>query len=580
MRTTNDTYTDSNFSTFIRDSYQKNSLGYYPLLKFRENLYNICQSKFSEFANSRKDDLKLIVNNKIFQHISISDYFNNSSNDTSSDRLTPIPIINKRKLKNESEKKELNQFQRNVVLMRRIEYTNKMKKKTLKKKYNNQINQIIYIQKMIRGYLVRKVIRQVNIINETLMNFLYLITLCIKKKYFYNLINNISYNLEQNKNDEKEIEEKKYKKESYTNTNTNINLNTNNETITKNDIYNNDNDYKLVQNTKFFDEDNNILENSKNDYDILKEKVKFTDKNINNINEINKDEVDITFNAKNGIKLNNNGINQDKSNKNIYNINNTNKNKDNNYINIYNNKNKDNNNINNINNNIDNNKYIDNNNINKNNYNIKDKRSMALLNAQLNEVKNIKTEQDIINNLNNYNNYNNYNNNNNYNKNIINKSNFNSPFQIDSIIENDEYIDFSGKCSLKKDSKKINIINENNTKEIPNNKNPFNLYLSDISSRKIKKAKTEIIQRQFRKYLSKKGYYGKFDKRKISIIYLLKNMILCNIKIYVFNTLKILYKDIKDITLTQDDNFFNITTERIEKIKKCYKAASEQIKHK
>ena len=206
MRTTNDTYTDSNFSTFIRDSYQKNSLGYYPLLKFRENLYNICQSKFSEFANSRKDDLKLIVNNKIFQHISISDYFNNSSNDTSSDRLTPIPIINKRKLKNESEKKELNQFQRNVVLMRRIEYTNKMKKKTLKKKYNNQINQIIYIQKMIRGYLVRKVIRQVNIINETLINFLYLITLCIKKKYFYNLINNISYNLEQNKNDEKEIE--------------------------------------------------------------------------------------------------------------------------------------------------------------------------------------------------------------------------------------------------------------------------------------------------------------------------------------------------------------------------------------
>ena len=529
MRTINETYTESNYSTFIKESFQKNSSGYYPLLKFKENLYNTCQSKFSEFANSKKGDLKLIVNNKINQKMSINDYFNNSSNDTGSEKLTPIPIINKRKIKNEDEKKELNKFQRNVVLMRRLEYANKMKKKTLKKKYNSQINQIIFIQKIIRGYLVRKVIGQVNIINETLLNFLYLITLCIKKKYFYYLINNISINLVQNENAEEETEERKYKKESNLNTNTNQNLNTNNETITKNDYYNNDNDYKLIQNTKIFNEENNVLEDSKNDNDILKEKVKITDKNINNINEINKDEVDITFNAKNRINLNNNEneINQNK----FYNIN-----------------------------------KINNNKVNINN---KDKRSMALLNAQLDEIKNMKTQQDIINDINNNNI-----------KNIINNTKFTSPFQIDNVIENDDYIDFSGKCSLKKESKKINIINENNVENIPNNRNPLNLYLSEISLREIQKAKTEIIQRQFRRYLSKKGYYGKFDKRKISIIYLLKNMILCNIKIYVFNTLKILYKDIKDITLTQDDNFFNITTERIEKIKKCYKAASEQIKHK
>ena len=172
MRTINETYTESNYSTFIKESFQKNSSGYYPLLKFKENLYNTCQSKFSEFANSKKGDLKLIVNNKINQKMSINDYFNNSSNDTGSEKLTPIPIINKRKIKNEDEKKELNKFQRNVVLMRRLEYANKMKKKTLKKKYNSQINQIIFIQKIIRGYLVRKVIGQVNIINETLLNFL------------------------------------------------------------------------------------------------------------------------------------------------------------------------------------------------------------------------------------------------------------------------------------------------------------------------------------------------------------------------------------------------------------------------
>ena len=38
---------------------------------------------------------------------------------------------------------------------------------------------------MIRGYLVRKVISQVNIINDTLANFIFLISFCIKKKYFF-----------------------------------------------------------------------------------------------------------------------------------------------------------------------------------------------------------------------------------------------------------------------------------------------------------------------------------------------------------------------------------------------------------
>jgi hypothetical protein len=43
--------------------------------------------------------------------------------------LTPIPYISKRKIKNKEEKKELKNYQRNVVLMRRLEYSNKMKEK-------------------------------------------------------------------------------------------------------------------------------------------------------------------------------------------------------------------------------------------------------------------------------------------------------------------------------------------------------------------------------------------------------------------------------------------------------------------
>ena len=247
MKTTNETCTESNYSSFIKESYQKNSLGYFPLLKFKENLYNTCQSKFSEYINSKKDDIKLIINNKINQQISIDDYIHNSSNDIDSHKLTPIPSINKRKIKNEGEKKELKKFQRNVVLMRRLEYANKMKEKSLKKKYNNKIKHIINIQKMVRGYLVRKVINQVNIINDTIMNFSFLISFCIKKKYFKFLKNNISKILAQKVNDE-DLEDKKVRQDSYSNTN--FNLNTNNETNTKNDFYNNENDTKINQITK------------------------------------------------------------------------------------------------------------------------------------------------------------------------------------------------------------------------------------------------------------------------------------------------------------------------------------------
>ena len=513
-----ESYTESNCPSVIKDSSQRNS-GYFPLLKFKENLYNTCQSKFSEFINNKRSDLKLIINNKINQQISINDYINNTTNDTGSEKLTPIPIINKRKIKNEGEKKELKKFQRNVVLMRRLEYANKMKEKSLKKKYNNKIKYIIKIQKMVRGYLVRKVINQVNIINDTIMNFSYLISLCIKKKYFNFLKNNIMKILAQKVNDE-ELADKKVRQDSYSNTN--FNLNTNNETNTKNDFYNNENDTKINQITKNEEEENDLLENSKNGNQILKEVVKITDKNINNINEINKEE--INFN------LNNKFANE-------YNFNNKP-----NIINNYNYKN-----------------------LNEN-YTNKEIGSNSLLNDQLNEIKNTNKDD------------------NNYiiQSNNKNKIKYNSKIQHDSVIENDDYIDFSGKCSMKKDSKKISLINgnaiNNEVKHIPN-RNPLNIVLSDISNKNIRKAKTETIQRQFRKYLTKKGYYGKFDKRKIAIVYLLKNILLYNIKLYVFNIIKLMYRDIKNITITQEDNFFNLTSERIENIKHNYNAASNCINH-
>ncbi len=537
MKTTNETYTESNYSSLVKETNQRNSLGNFPLLKFKENLYNTCQTKFSQYINNKKSDLKLIVNNKINQQISITDYFNNSPNDKDySNKLTPIPSINKRKIKNEGEKKELKNFQRNVVLMRRLEYANKMKEKNLKKKYKNQINQIILLQKMIRGYLVRKVINQVNIINETLINFLFLISFCIKKKYFYYLKNKIltgwmskGVAIEDAKN-EKIIKENNINENfnlNSNNINENYNLNTNNETTKRNDYINIDNEYKLTNNENFFCEGNNALENNINDSQILKEKINIID---NNINEINKEEVNLVFNIND--KVENNFINYDNKQDRI---------------------------------------TTDINNDNNDKYNSKEKRSMALLNAQLNEIKNKGEEENAK-----YNDINTNNNNNNNNNNLI---KINSPTNQDSIIENDEYIDFFGKRTLKKNSKKINknYINDNNLKNIPN-RNPLNNIASEASENNIKRIKIEIIQRQFRRYLCKKGFYGKFDKRKIIIVYLLKNKVLSNIKIYVFNLFLLIYKEIKNISITQEDNYFNLSSERIENVKQIFNNALSHIK--
>ena len=205
MKTNYETYTESNYSSYIKDSNQKNSSGYFPVLKFNESLYNKCQSKFSEFATHKKDDLKLMINSQTKEKISIKDFLENSSNDIN--KLTPIPFINKRKIKNEEEEKNLKKLERNVVLMRRLEYANKIKEKNLRKKYNNKTGPIIFIQKMVRGYLVRKVIFQVNIISDSLKKFFFLIKIYVWKKYSPIFKHNISRMWEKNNlKEESELE--------------------------------------------------------------------------------------------------------------------------------------------------------------------------------------------------------------------------------------------------------------------------------------------------------------------------------------------------------------------------------------
>ena len=440
MKTNHETYADSNYSSNIKDSNQKNSLVLYPFLNFNESLYNKCQSKFSEFATNKKNDLKLMINSQTKEKISIKDFLENSSNDIN--KLTPIPFINKRKIKNEGEKKELKNLQRNVVLMRRLEYANKIKENNLKKKYNNKIEQIIFLQKIARGYLVRKVIFQVNIISESLKNFFFLIKICVWKKYFPFFKDNISQ-IFVNNDKEEDFEYKEIKK----------------------NIKNN------------MDEEND--DNNENTLDIGKNNNYFINVNdINNTNEEKKDEDDT------------------------------------NYINI----------------------NLENENEMNNNYS---KKSMQIINEQLEKIKNQNLK----------------NTNNNIKKNI---------FETNKVINSSE----------KKEQNIKNNMLENYIKASNLNVKKYN-FSNKLPLKNNYKDKVIFIQKYFRKFLFKKEFYGKLGAQKVGF-FLIKNVFINNIGAYIFNIIKTFYKYNKN-DITQEESFIQLDSDRMDEVKQKFNNACKSI---
>ena len=440
MKTNHETYADSNYSSNIKDSNQKNSLVLYPFLNFNESLYNKCQSKFSEFATHKKNDLKLMINSQTKEKISIKDFLENSSNDIN--KLTPIPFINKRKIKNEGEKKELKNLQRNVVLMRRLEYANKIKENNLKKKYNNKIEQIIFLQKMARGYLVRKVIFQVNIISESLKNFFFLIKICVWKKYFPFFKDNISQ-IFLNNDKEEDFEYKEVKK----------------------NIKNN------------MDEEND--DNNENTLDIGKNNNYFINVNdINNTNEEKKDEDDT------------------------------------NYINI----------------------NLENENEMNNNYS---KKSMQIINEQLEKIKNQNLK----------------NTNNNIKKNI---------FETNKVINSSE----------KKEQNIKNNMLENYIKASNLNVKKYN-FSNKLPLKNNYKDKVIFIQKYFRKFLFKKEFYGKLGAQKVGF-FLIKNVFINNIGAYIFNIIKTYYRYNKN-DITQEESFIQLDSDRMNEVKQKFNNACKSI---
>ena len=189
--------------------------------------------------------------------------------------------------------------------------------------------------------------------------------------------------------------------------------------------------------------------------------------------------------------------------------------------------------------------YININLENENDINNISRKSMQFINEQLEKIKN----QNVINI------------NNNIKKNIFKEKNNND-------------VNNSGKKGEKSYNNMFeNYINASNK----NSKNFFN-FENNLPLKNNYKAKVIFIQRYFRKFLFQKEFYGKLGLQKVGF-FLLKNIIINYLCGYAFNILKLLYQSCKN-DITQEEDFIQLDSERIEKIKEQYTDACEGINFK
>ena len=132
-------------------------------------LYEKYKNDFSTYLIKHKHTLRLLLNNSTLRNITAYDYMYNTCNNYA---LTPLPYKSMRKFHNERDKKEFKRIERNAVMMRRIEYTHKIKESKLKEKYGSNVHWVIYIQKIVRGYFMRKVIECVYMIKLQIQRFI------------------------------------------------------------------------------------------------------------------------------------------------------------------------------------------------------------------------------------------------------------------------------------------------------------------------------------------------------------------------------------------------------------------------
>ena len=226
-------------------NYIKVNLNSQTKLEKQKRVNNITYIQIKQNYDSylkRNKNIKLLKENSTLRKITSKDYLEQKkyNNKNENNNLELMPFIPNKKI-NKRKKEELKNIQRNVISMRRFEYSMKVKDAANKKICKNNkydIKKIITIQRWIKGYLVRSFLYNASEVEKILNDFIkhinkfvYLKFNAFKKLKKYN-ISNIKYisdNIFENKKFFNNAND--YISTSNINTNNNTNTFTNNNTF-------------------------------------------------------------------------------------------------------------------------------------------------------------------------------------------------------------------------------------------------------------------------------------------------------------------------------------------------------------
>lgn len=151
-------------------------------------LYQRCSDNFKNYLHLYKQSLRLVVRepqssfcsvNKVKVNEFVRSHHNVGSDVASRGKgdkkkhLTPLPYHSTKRVSSSKEQKDLKLLERNAVVMRMIEYAQRVKpNQHLKSKYINKVESIIYIQKILRGFILRKAFREVLLLYSKLQLFI------------------------------------------------------------------------------------------------------------------------------------------------------------------------------------------------------------------------------------------------------------------------------------------------------------------------------------------------------------------------------------------------------------------------
>ena len=161
-----------------------------------DNILKKDKSKLSSFIEKNPSFLKLFGNpryNKSSPFLFVEDHKNRIDDDRIG--LLPIPSKPKIIMKSKDEKNRLYEIQRKVVMMRRFQYGKRnlsepnYLKNSLYYDYEDDLDNIILIQKMFRGYIVRKKVEYILNFKDIINKWQQIFDKLKAKKYLRILVN-------------------------------------------------------------------------------------------------------------------------------------------------------------------------------------------------------------------------------------------------------------------------------------------------------------------------------------------------------------------------------------------------------